>query len=80
MEIKIDSVGRVDIPKKIRTLLHWQGGDYLKMLVSEEDQSIVLKKVDQKCVLCKKKAAVILLDKGDYLCFSCARKHFSKDD
>ena len=76
MEIKIDSVGRLDIPKKIRDLLHWQGGDRLKLTVLETDCSVMLRKVERKCVLCGKEAVVVLLKEGNDLCEECVKKLF----
>ena len=71
MEIKIDAVGRLDIPKKVRNLLHLQGGERLKLSVDEEKGVITLKKIENRCICCGTKENLISFGSDVFLCRRC---------
>ena len=72
---QLDSLGRVVIPKKMRTALHMSENDNLK--ISLEGNAIVIRRDDPVCVICKRDRE--LIDIADaYICASCAREISSK--
>ena len=65
---KIDELGRIVIPKKIRTSLEIGTGEPME-IYAEEDK-IILKKHEERCVFCG--ALTDLVDfKGKKLCKEC---------
>lgn len=74
MKTKIDSMGRVGIPKKIRTLLHWEDNIPLEIFADPSTGALVLKKSEAHCVCCGSKTDLVLLKCDIYLCSSCAKR------
>lgn len=67
----VDELGRVVIPKEIRTMLGIDIKD--KVEIYMEGNAIVLKKHETKCALCGSDGEFIEL--GDkYVCEECAKK------
>ena len=65
---KIDEIGRIVIPNEIRNKLGIREKDPLEIYV--EKDSIILKKYQDKCMLCGKKEDLIEF-KNKIICKSC---------
>ena len=72
MKTKIDSLGRIGIPKKVRSLLHWDENMPLDILINIATGEITLKKAEKVCICCGGKEDLFLLKDEMYLCSSCA--------
>ena len=76
MKKKIDGLGRVGIPKSIRTRLEWEKNTYLEIFVKDEDGEVVIKKAEERCVCCNSEEQLVPLKDGFYLCRRCAKEKF----
>ena len=65
---KIDSLGRVVIPKSIRKALDVEHNDEISMYV--ENQALIITKNNNVCTICAKEKIVVQI-KDKYLCKSC---------
>ena len=65
---KIDDLGRVVIPKELRTTSHMGVGDALEFFVDGED--IILRKFQTKCSFCEEKENLEDF-KGKKICSAC---------
>jgi transcriptional pleiotropic regulator of transition state genes len=68
MTRKIDSLGRVVLPAEIRRVFGLREGDLVD--ISVDGHSIVLAKVEQRCVFCGDATALIEYS-GKLVCQSC---------
>lgn len=68
---EIDKLGRVVIPKDIRNHLHIEPGDILR--VSADNDSITIRKAEDKCVFCGSQEALRELE-GKFICEDCVKK------
>ena len=66
---KIDKLGRVLIPKNLRTKFDLQVDDAIEVFT--DGDAIVLKKYRKRCVFCGSEEDVVNF-KDKYLCRSCA--------
>ena len=64
----IDPLGRVVIPKEIRTALDWNAGDPLSIYV--EGDNVFLRKESATCIFCQSKETVSELG-GKHICATC---------
>jgi len=69
---KIDSLGRVVLPKEIRNIYNLNVNDTIEIFV-EDDEQIILKKYDKACIFCKKTKDIIEYE-GKSVCKNCLKK------
>ncbi|MBR3836729.1 MAG: AbrB/MazE/SpoVT family DNA-binding domain-containing protein [Clostridia bacterium] len=74
MKTKIDSAGRIGIPKKIRLLLHWEAGTHLDISINADTGEMILRKTEKSCICCGTKKNLFHLKDEVYLCSSCAEE------
>ena len=72
---RVDELGRVVIPKEIRKKLSIEEKDPMEIYV--EGHSIVLKKVEEKCIFCGKSKDLINY-KDKLICKKCLSELFDK--
>ena len=68
---RIDSLGRIVIPKEVRKELDINEGDPIEIL--QEDKNIVLKKYHVSCVFCGEQEGLFEF-KGVRICKDCCKK------
>ena len=68
---KVDELGRVVLPKEIRTMLGIDKKDPLDIFISGE--SIILKKYQPICIFCGSSADLVSLDDKN-VCAECVKK------
>lgn len=68
MSRAVDPLGRVVIPKEIRSALDWNSGDPLTIYL--EGDSVILRKESATCVFCQSKDVTTELN-GKHLCDAC---------
>lgn len=66
---KIDPLGRVVIPKELRKIKGISSQDEMEIFV-EEDR-LILKKKEERCIFCRKVEDDMIQFKGKYICKSC---------
>lgn len=71
---KIDPLGRVVIPKELRKIKGISSQDEMEIFV-EEDR-IILKKKEERCIFCGNVESDMIQFKGKYICKSC--KEYSR--
>lgn len=74
MKTKIDYLGRIGIPKNIRSLLHWEEDAPLDIRIQKDTGELILKRSEKVCLCCGTKEDLFLLKDEIYLCTSCAQK------
>tara|TARA_Y100000768_G_scaffold333811_1_gene274139 strand:+ start:249 stop:488 length:240 start_codon:yes stop_codon:yes gene_type:complete len=67
---KIDNLGRVVIPKSIRSALNIEHNDEISMHV--ENQSLIITKNNNSCSICPEEKIEMQI-KDKYLCKSCVQ-------
>lgn len=72
MLIRIDDLGRVQIPKTLRRTLEFESGSFLEAEVHEGKQELVLHKIRDHCAFCGA-TGNLLSFKNHYICPSCAQ-------
>jgi len=65
---KVDELGRVVLPKELRTTMDWNEKDSIEIFV--EENSIILKKYQPSCIFCGE-AKDIINYKGKNICSEC---------
>ena len=75
MSRKVDELGRVTIPKEIRTKFDIRTNDRLNIYV--EDETINLMKDNQKCVFCSSTKDLIEHN-NKHVCNKCMQKLINK--
>lgn len=68
---KVDELGRIVIPMELRNKLKIEEKDPMEIYV--EGSSIVLKKVDDSCILCGNNKNVLIYNKRS-ICKNCIKK------
>ena len=68
---KIDELGRVVLPIEMRRQLNWKVND--EVIVTVEENSILLRKKEPCCVICGKTAGLRSFH-NQYLCLGCIKK------
>ena len=68
---KIDNLGRLVVPKEIRTVLGWEEGQPLEIYV--DDETMVIKSYQPGCVFCNNLTDLVEY-KGQLVCKSCIRR------
>ncbi len=71
MKQKIDSLGRILIPKPLRDELELEIGCTLELIPDSENGSLVIKKKTATCLICGSEELLIPLKKETYLCRNC---------
>lgn len=66
----VDEFGRISLPKDMRKILDIAERD--KVLVTMENDAIVVRKYDNVCVFCGSDVEISEI-KGKYVCSECAR-------
>lgn len=76
----VDELGRIVIPKEIRTALGWTQGTRLEIFAVED--GIVLKTYKRGCVFCSSLEQLVPMDeKGQkFICIPCAQKALASLD
>lgn len=67
VRLKVDSLGRVTIPKVIRDAIGYSACD--SFVVAIEGDQVILKKTTENCSFCDKSAAVVFKEKQ--FCSTC---------
>ncbi len=68
---KIDSLGRIVIPKQVRKQLGLHDGSVLEL--SSDDSKIVIVKHKKDCIFCHKEVELTEFE-GKFLCKNCLKK------
>lgn len=69
---RIDRLGRVLIPEKIRNELNINGNDILELSVNDKGEMIIRKK-NEVCAICSGQRNLVRIDKK-YICKACRKK------
>ena len=69
---RIDNLGRIVVPKELRTTMEIDVKDPIEIYVSD-DGAIVLSKYQPSCVFCDSKEDVFEY-RGKYICKECSKK------
>lgn len=69
---KIDELGRVVLPKELRTTFNINERDPLEIFV-EDDGKIILKKYEPSCIFCNGMKGILTF-KGHSVCCGCMRE------
>lgn len=69
---KVDTLGRVVIPKEIRKNFNLEVDDPLEIFVNDNDE-IVLKKYEPACIFCASTEDVVVYN-GRQICKDCIEK------
>lgn len=67
---KLDSLGRIVLPKSLRRQLNIKVGDNIEMFV-DEDGNVVLDKYLPRCVFCENVSEDLVEYKGKVICRDC---------
>ena len=67
----IDQVGRIYVPKKIRSKLGFLAGDGVYFFVDEASGRMIVEKREAACFCCGKKESLLSLKEGFFLCEDC---------
>lgn len=67
---KLDSLGRIVLPKSLRKELSINEGDDIEMYV-DEDGNVVLDKYVPRCVFCDAAKSTVIEFKGKTICQDC---------
>lgn len=68
---KVDELGRIVLPKELRSTLNIQEKDPLEIFV--EDSDIILRKYQPACIFCSSLSNITTY-RGHNICQSCLRK------
>ena len=69
---KLDSLGRIVLPKSLRKELNIHEGDDIEMYV-DEDGNVVLDKYVPRCVFCDEAREEMTNFKGKIICCDCLK-------
>lgn len=69
---KLDSLGRIVLPKSLRKELSISEGDDIEMYV-DEDGNVVLDKYIPRCVFCDAARSDVINFKGKVICNDCLK-------
>ncbi len=69
---KLDSLGRIVLPKSLRKELNINEGDDIEMYV-DDDGNVVLDKYIPRCVFCDVARADVIDFKGKIICNDCLK-------
>lgn len=67
---KLDALGRIVLPKSLRTQLNIKEGDSMEMFVDEQG-NVVLDKYVPRCTFCDGISNEMIEYKGKYICKDC---------
>jgi len=67
---KLDSLGRIVLPKSLRRQLDIKVGDNIEMFV-DEDGNVVLDKYLPRCIFCENVSENLVEYKGKVMCREC---------
>ena len=73
---KLDQLGRIVLPKELRTVLNLKEKDALEIYVDGEQ--IILKKYEPDCIFCGNTKDIVQF-KGKNICRSCMHELFEQD-
>ena len=68
---QIDSLGRVVIPKEIRSFFGWNCKDLIS--ITTQGKNVILGKIDDCCCLCRTENDVVAMKDGFKLCIYCLK-------
>ena len=71
MSRAVDPLGRVVIPKEIRSAMDWNTGDPLAIYV--DGDCVILRKESAACIFCQSNDGLIELH-GKHICSACLSK------
>ena len=73
MARKVDDLGRIDLPVEMRRMIGIRPGDELS--ISVDGASILLRKIEARCVFCGEAGAAGLRPyRGKQVCSTCAKE------
>lgn len=70
---KLDSLGRIVLPKSLRKELSINEGDDIEMYV-DDDGNVVLDKYTPRCVFCDAPKSDVIDYKGKVICNDCLKE------
>lgn len=70
-EKKVDTLGRVVLPKTIRDLFDIKAGDYMRLSLTEDGKGIMLRKASKRCLKCGSPENLKEITPNHYLCGEC---------
>lgn len=73
---KIDSEGRLHIPKYVRERMDWHGKDAIDFFI--ENDSVILKKFQRRCLICNSPTELTEF-RGKIFCRNCMRELRGED-
>ena len=65
---KVDTQGRIHIPRSVRTMLKWSERDNLELIVDKD--VLILKKIEQRCIICNSPDNLVEY-RGKTFCQTC---------
>jgi len=74
MKKKIDSLGRIGIPKVIREQMELKADDPILIDFDPHNKTITIKKAENRCFVCGASKELFLLPDCHYLCRACLRQ------
>ena len=74
MNRKLDTLGRLVIPKELRQELGWRTGTELTMELSNDDRTITIKEAILYCSVCQKEADEMIYIEKARICTDCLQK------
>lgn len=78
MSRPMDSLGRIVIPKELRTVYDIQGGTPLEMFLDDETGNIVLQKFEPNCHFCNENTKDLTMFRGRRICETCLDELFNQ--
>ncbi len=72
MARKVDDLGRIVLPVEMRRMFGIQPGD--ELAISVDGASILLRKIEARCVFCAEAAAGLRLYREKQVCSTCAKE------
>lgn len=74
---RIDDLGRIVVPKELRTTLGIAAGDAVEIFVDPDNETIVLQKYEPACNFCNENTDEVTLFRGKRICESCLEELFN---
>lgn len=73
---RIDTLGRLVIPKEIRTQLGWREGEEITLMacVMDNEEVVIARKTRPYCVICGSRKRLQRVSEDRFVCKSCLAK------
>ena len=72
---KVDSLGRIVIPKILSKELKWNENDVILFQIAEDGQGLLLRKEAPSCLFAYEKEDLICIQNSVFLCKSCLSRY-----